>query len=319
MNNRNKKKSLPKILKKKGDCMKELQNKNCLITGAASGIGRSFALLLAKEGMNLFITDINVEGLEKVKAEIEELGATVYSDRCDVSKFEDFEIIAKKFYSQLGDVDLLINNAGIAIAGGIESLEIEDWKKVLDVNLMSIIYSNKVFVPRMLERGSGHIVNVSSGSGLFGSSEPLPYITSKFAVVGLSEALFSRLKPAGINVSVIVPTIIRTNIWNTSEIKTSPKLLEDFGMEKIEKIYEELIGQISKSGMSSNRAVKKYIRGIKKDQLYIFDNKSLLEILALKGRDLQEYEKFLVDYQVTNTKNMVEYFHKHGINIEDYT
>ena len=298
--------------------MKELQNKNCLITGAASGIGRSFALALAKEGMNLFITDINMEGLEKVKAESEELGATVYSDKCDVSKFEDFKTIAENFYSKLGDVDLLINNAGIAIAGGIESLEIEDWKKVLDVNLMSIIYSNKVFVPRMLERGSGHIVNVSSGSGLFGSSEPLPYITSKFAVVGLSEALFSRLKPAGINVSVIVPTIIRTNIWNTSEIKTSPKLLEDFGKEKIEKIYEELIGQISKSGMSSNRAVKKYIRGIKKDQLYIFDNKTLLEILALKGRDLQEYEKFLVDYQVTNTKNMVEYFHKHGINIEDY-
>ncbi len=299
--------------------MKELQNKNCLITGAASGIGRSFALALAKEGMNLFITDINIEGLEKVKAESEELGATVYSDKCDVSKFEDFKTIAEDFYSKLGDVDLLINNAGIAIAGGIESLEIEDWKKVLDVNLMSIIYSNKVFVPRMLERGSGHIVNVSSGSGLFGSSEPLPYITSKFAVVGLSEALFSRLKPAGINVSVIVPTIIRTNIWNTSEIKTSPKLLEDFGKEKIEKIYEELIGQISKSGMSSNRAVKKYIRGIKKDQLYIFDNKTLLEILALKGRDLQEYEKFLVDYQVTNAKNMVEYFHKHGINIEDYT
>lgn len=147
--------------------MKELKNKNCLITGASSGIGRSFALALAKEGINLFITDINVEGLEKVKTEIEELGATVYSDRCDVSKFEDFKKIAKNFYSQLGDVDLLINNAGIAIAGGIESLEIEDWKKVLDVNLMSIIYSLKVFVPRMVERGSGHIVNVSSGSGLF--------------------------------------------------------------------------------------------------------------------------------------------------------
>ncbi len=298
--------------------MKELKNKNCLITGASSGIGRSFALALAKEGMNLFITDINVEGLEKVKTEIEELGATVYSDRCDVSKFEDFKKIAKNFYSQLGDVDLLINNAGIAIAGGIESLEIEDWKKVLDVNLMSIIYSLKVFVPRMVEKGSGHIVNVSSGSGLFGSSEPLPYITSKFAVVGLSEALFSRLKPAGINVSVIVPTIIKTNIWTTSEIKTSPKLLEDFGKEKIEKIYEELIELISKSGMSSDRAVKKYIRGIKKNQLYVFDNKTLLEILALKGRDLQEYEKFLIDYQDTNAKNMLEYFHKHGINIEDY-
>jgi len=299
--------------------LKELKNKNCLITGAASGIGRSFALALAKEGMNLYITDINVEGLEKVKKEIEEIGANVYSDRCDVSKFEDFEAIAKNFDSKLGDVDLLINNAGIAIAGGIENLEIEDWKKVLDINLMSIIYSLKIFIPRMLEKGSGHMVNVSSGSGLFGSSEPLPYITSKFAVVGLSEALFSRLKNFGINISVIAPTMISTAIWNTSTIKISKKLLKDFGQEKIDKVYDELRDGLSKLGMSADRAVRKYIRGIKKNQLYIFDNKSLLEILSLKGRDLQEYEKFLVEYQDTNSKRMMEIFHKHGINIEDYT
>ena len=299
--------------------MKELNNKNCLITGAASGIGRSFALALAKEGMNLYITDINMEGLAKVKNEVEELGAKVYSDRCDVSKFEDFEAIAKNFYSKLGDVDLLINNAGIAIAGGLKNLEIEDWKKVLDVNLWSIIYSQKIFIPRMLERGSGHIVNVASGSGLFGSTEPLPYITSKFAVVGLSEALFSRLKNFGIDVSVIVPTIINTAIWNTSIIKISPKLLIDFGQEKIDKVYDELREGLSKLGMSADRAVRKYIRGIKKHQLYIFDNKSLLDILSLKGRDLQEYEKFLVEYQSTNAKSMIEIFHKHGINIEDYS
>ena len=299
--------------------MKELKNKNCLITGAASGIGRSFALALAKEGMNLFITDINIEGLEKVKTEIEELGTKVYSDRCDVSKFEDFKTIAEKFYSKLGDVDLLINNAGIAIAGGIENLEIDDWKRVLDVNLMSIIYSLKVFVPHMLEKGSGHMVNVSSGSGIFGSSEPLPYITSKFAVVGLSEALFSRLKNFGINVSVIVPTIISTDIWNTSTIKISPKLLKDFGQEKLDKVYDELREGLSKLGMSADRAVRKYIRGIKKNQLYIFDNKTLLDILSLKGRDLQEYENFLVEFQSTNAKSMMEIFHKHGINIEDYT
>ena len=247
--------------------MKELKNKNCLITGAASGIGRSFAFELAKEGMNLYITDINMEGLEKVKNEVEELGAKVYSDRCDVSKFEDFEAIAKNFYSKLGDVDLLINNAGIAIAGGLKNLEIEDWKKVLDVNLWSIIYSHKIFIPRMLERGSGHIVNVASGSGLFGSTEPLPYITSKFAVVGLSEALFSRLKNFGINVSVIVPTIINTAIWNVSTIKIAPKLLKDFGKEKIDKVYDELREGSSKLGMSSDRAVRKYIHGIKKNQL----------------------------------------------------
>jgi len=299
--------------------MKELQNKNCLITGAASGIGRSFALALAKEGMKLYITDVNVEDLEKVKTEVEELGVTVYSNKFDVSKFEEFEPIAKDFYTKLGDMDLLINNAGIAISGGIESLEIEDWKKVLDVNLMSVIYSLKVFVPRMIERRSGHIVNVSSGSGIIARSiEPLPYITSKFALVGLSEALYPRLLAYGINVSVVCPTVIRTGIWKASEIKLPPKLIEDFGKEKMDKIIEELTDEISRSGMSPDRAVKKYIRGIKKDQLYVFDNRSLLEALALKGKDIREYEKFLLDYAALNAKNSAIFFNKHGINIEDY-
>ena len=299
--------------------MKELRDKTCFITGAASGIGRSFAIALAKEGMKLFITDINTENLELVKKEIEQTGVKVYTGKCDVSKFSDFKNAAEDFYSKLGDLDLLINNAGIAIGGGIQNLEIEDWKKVLDVNLWSIIYSLKVFVPHMIKKGSGHIVNVSSGSGIFANVfEPLPYITSKFAVVGLSEALFSRLIGYGINVSVICPTVIKTNIWNAAKIKISPKLLEDFGKEKIEKIYQELANAIGNSGMSANRAVKKYVRGIKKNQLYVFDNNSLKEVLSMKGTDLQEYEKFLVENQETSTKNMLAFFHKHGINIEDY-
>jgi len=170
----------------------------------------------------------------------------------------------------------------------------------------------------MLENKSGHIVNVASGSGIFGSNEPLPYLTSKFAVVGLSEAMFSRLKSSGINVSVVVPTVINTNIWNTSEIKISPKIIEDHGQEKIDAIHDEAIAEISKTAMSSDRAVKKYIRGIKKNQLYVFDNRTLLEILAMKGRDLREYERFLVEFQDMNAKNMVERYRKHGINLEDY-
>ncbi len=120
--------------------MKDLKNKNCFLTGAASGIGRSFALALAKEGMNLYISDINMERLESVKKEVEELGAKVFTARCDVSKFEDFEKAANDFHSKLGDVDLLINNAGISVGGSIEELELEDWKEVLDINLWSIIY-----------------------------------------------------------------------------------------------------------------------------------------------------------------------------------
>ena len=115
--------------------MKELKDKNCFLTGAASGIGRSFALALAKEGMNLFISDINMEDLEKVKKEVEAFGAKVFAKRCDVSKYEDFENATNAFYEKLGDVDLLINKAGIAISGSAIELELEDWKKVLDVYL----------------------------------------------------------------------------------------------------------------------------------------------------------------------------------------
>ncbi len=300
--------------------MKDLMGKTCFLTGAANGIGRSFAKALAKEGMKLFITDIDTEGLERVKNEIEQTGTTVHSMKCDVSKLSDFEEASKDFYSKLGDVDLLINNAGIGLADNLADMDLEIWKSVIDVNLWSIILSLKVFLPRMLERKSGHIVNVASAAGLFGSSEPLPYITSKFAVVGLSEGLFSRLNMFGINVSVIAPNYIRTNIFEEGlkNMKYDPKMLKDFGKEKLDEVYNTWIDNVINSAMSPDVAVRKYIRQIKKDLLYIFDSKAIKDIMALKGKDLQNYEKLLLDYGEMQAKNMRAYFHQHGINIEDY-
>ncbi|MFX0059373.1 MAG: SDR family NAD(P)-dependent oxidoreductase [Candidatus Heimdallarchaeota archaeon] len=297
--------------------MKELKDKNCFITGAASGIGRSFALNLAKEGMNLYISDINMENLEKVKNEVELLGAKVYTGKCDVSKCEDLKAIAKDFYSKLGDVDLLINNAGIAIGGDILEVNLEDWKKVLDVNLWSIIYSLNVFLPQMMERKSGHIVNVASGAGIFGSAEPLPYITSKFAVVGLSEALFGQLNSFGISVSVIVPTYIKTNIFSTAQVKFSKKLEEAIGKEKLEQIYKELLKKMASKAILPDRAVQKYIKGIKNNQLYIYDSKGILTLLGLKGNQ-QHYEKFLIDYNQNFINVKKEHFGKSGVNLDDY-
>jgi short-subunit dehydrogenase len=297
--------------------MKELKNKNCFITGAASGIGRSFALSLAEEGMNLYISDINIENLESVRQEVEGLGVKVYASKCDVSKFEDFQAIAKDFYSKLGELDLLINNAGIAIGGDLLEISLEDWRKVLDVNLWSIIYSLNVFLARMMKKKSGHIINVASGAGLFGSSEPLPYITSKFAVIGLSEALFGQLNSFGINVSVIIPIYIRTNIFSTAQIKYSQKLEEAIGKEKLEQIYKELLKEMASKAIPPDRAVKKYIKGIKNNQLYIYDSKGILTLLGLKGNQ-QHYEKFLIDYNQNAINVIKEHFLKYGINLDDF-
>lgn len=297
--------------------MKDLKGKNCFITGAASGIGRSLALELAKEGMNMFISDINMEDLEKVRKEIEDIGVKIYAGKCDVSKFEDWEKICEDFKSSLGDIDLLINNAGIAIGGSILQLELEDWEKVIGVNLWSIIHSLKTFVLMMMARGSGHIVNVSSGAGIMGSAEPLPYVTTKFSVVGLSEALFGSLYGLGINVSVICPWIIATNIWTTSEMKVPQKMIDDHGAEKIEEISNKIREGLLEISVTPDEVAKIYVKEIKENKLYICDNKDYFQILALKGTP-QQYENFLKVAHAQRAREARKMYRKAGIKLDDY-
>lgn len=300
--------------------MKDFKDKNGFITGVASGIGRSFALALAKRGMNLYITDINMEGLKKVKSEVEKKGVRVFAGKCDVSKYKDFEKAAKDFYEKLGELDLLINNAGISMGFDILNIDLKVWKRVMDVNLGSIINSIKAFLPRMVKRGSGYIANVASGAGILGVAEPIPYIASKFGVVGLSETFFARLKNLGINVSVIVPMWIKTNILviDTDKIQYPPKLLEDFGKEKLDEAYSTLMDVIAEGAISPDDAVEMYIEGIQKNQLYIFDNPYYLEALEMKGKDPKQYENMIVEGITNRGKAFRDHFNQHGINIEDY-
>ena len=277
--------------------MGKLKDKNCVITGAASGIGRSLAIGLAKEGMNLFLSDINMERLEDVKEEIEALGIKVFTTRCDVTKYEDFVKLADLVREQLGEIDMLINNAGIGSGAYAETMEFEDWKRVLDVNLWSIIYSIKVFLPIMLERGQGHFINTGSGAGIVGQPVHIDYVASKFAVVGISEALFSEIRDKGIHVSVICPTIIKSNIMEGSEVKIPPGLMDTVSEaelpEKEEKFKEEFWKEYSKKGLTPDKAAKKYIKGIKKQKLYIFDKSILRVAMFIKASFPSIYKKVL--------------------------
>ncbi len=299
--------------------MKELKDKNCFITGAASGIGRSFALALAKEGMNLFITDINMEDLEKVKIEVEAIGAKVFTEKCDVSKFDDFENAANVFYEKFGDLDLLINNAGIAIAGSALELELEDWKKVLDINLWSIIHSLKAFLPSIIKRGSGHIVNVASVAGVIGATEPLPYVSSKFAVVGLSEALFCQLSRLGIDVSIVLPSYIRTNLFDTAEVRYPKPIIDGLDEQKLEELRKMTVKDLYNTSSSPDRVVKKYIKGIKNNQLYIFDAGWIAPIMKAKAATPQNFESMLRNLSIDSFNKTKDNFSKLGLNLDDYS
>lgn len=269
--------------------MKRLRGKNCLITGAASGIGRHLAYGLAREGMNLYLADMDTDGLERVRGEIEKYGGKVFTGRCDVSKYRDLENVAEAFYSLLGDMDVLVNNAGIAGAGLIEDISLEDWKHVMDVNAWSIIYSIRVFLPRMMERGTGHIVNTGSGAGIVGIPYHAQYIASKFTVVGITEALYSEIKHThrDMHFSVICPTYLRTNIIDRTPVSIPYSLLTKDGKVEIEGRMDEFKSifweKYTKGAPAVDRVVKKYIRGIKRNKLYIFDMARLRLAMVLKG------------------------------------
>ena len=267
--------------------MKKLRGKNCLLTGAASGIGRALALLLAKEGMNLYIVDIDTEKLEDVKREIEQIGAKVFADRCDVSKLEDLQKIEKDFSQKLGDLDLLINNAGAAGGGFILDIPLDEWEKVLGVNIWSIIYAIKVFLPKMIERGSGHFISTGSGAGIVGLAFHPHYVASKFAISGITEALYSELNGSGVNFSVICPTRVYTSIGRNSPINLTPNLLTEKDPAEIEnkmaKFRDVFDVEFYKGGVQPEDAAKRYLKGIKKNKLYIFDIKILRLALFIKA------------------------------------
>jgi NAD(P)-dependent dehydrogenase (short-subunit alcohol dehydrogenase family) len=188
------------------------------VTGAASGIGRATAEALAREGALLYLCDKDADALASTAAA---LGASVRAaSTVDVSKRDDVARFADAVHADGGALDVLVNNAGVGLAGGLLETSLEDWEWVISVNLWGVIHGCHYFVPKMAERGRGHVVNVSSGLGLCAAPGIIGYCTTKFGVVGLSESLAAELRPKGVGVSVICPGIIDTNIVNTTRYTT---------------------------------------------------------------------------------------------------
>ena len=201
--------------------MKDLRDKAVLITGAASGIGRATAVEFAREGAGpLILTDIDEEGLRETASMVRSLGREAVVLPADVSDFGAVGEMIATALERAGRIDILVNVAGIGIVGPVEVLEMDDWNKVMGVDLFGVLHTVNLVYPHMLERGSGHIVNVSSGAGLVVPTPyNAPYNTSKFAVVGLSESLLYEARAYGIGVTCVCPGLVRTPIYETSRIK----------------------------------------------------------------------------------------------------
>ena len=160
-----------------------LKGKVAFITGGARGIGKATAIALAKEGVNVGLLATKEETLKKVATEIEKLNVKVAYATADVSSKEEVDAAVEELTSKLGTADILINNAGIATFGTVLEMDPEEWKRIMDVNLMGTYYVTRAVLPQLIEKNGGDIINISSTNGLNGAATSSAYSASKFAVI----------------------------------------------------------------------------------------------------------------------------------------
>lgn len=191
-----------------------------VVTGAGSGIGEACARSFAKRGARVVVTDIDAARAEKVAAD---LGDPAVARRVDVTSTEDLEAARDLALERFGRVDLVMNNVGLPVFGAVEDIPLEGWERLIDVNVLGMVRSNLVFLPLLIEQGSGHIVNTASIGGLLPyGHDRLPYTTTKHAVVGLTKGLAVHLRAKGIGVSCLCPAQVPTNIAEAVTVYGTP-------------------------------------------------------------------------------------------------
>jgi NAD(P)-dependent dehydrogenase (short-subunit alcohol dehydrogenase family) len=201
----------------------EIEGTTAVVTGGASGIGRATALELARRGADVVVADIHEERLAEVVDSIESLGGRALAVPCDVTRDADVDTLAAAAFDAFGTVDIVMNNAGIAVLGPAYRVEMSEWERILQVNVLGLVRGVRAFVPPMVERGRGYVVNTASIAGVWAYSwDAAPYITSKFAAYGFTEALARSLRPLGVGVSVLCPGLVHTNLGENARFSGVP-------------------------------------------------------------------------------------------------
>ncbi len=233
--------------------MDTITGKVAVITGGGSGIGRGTALALAGAGAHVVVTDIDEAAAAAVAEEATRGGAASTGMRLDVTSQADFDAARELALSRFGAVDIVMNNVGLLAVGAPEHIPLSEWERIISVNLLSIVRSNATFLPLMLDRGAGHIVNTASTAGLFAYSyERLPYSATKGAVVALSEALALYLRPKGIGVTCVCPGPVSTNIGRQITFWGPPVKLHGPG-QGLELLTGETVGQQVRDAIVEDR------------------------------------------------------------------
>lgn len=231
------------------------------ITGAASGIGRATALAAGRRRVRLFLTDRNAEGLEETVRLVRASGGEVAAFAAlDISNYEAVKTLAERLQAEHGGMQALMNIAGIALYAPVEATTHQHWQKLIAVNLWGPIHVLECFLPGMIQGRRGHIVNVSSASGIMGAPAHAAYAAAKFGLVGISEVLSWDLKRHNLGVTVVCPGAVDTPLKHTVEI---------LGTDPNSPRVQELKRRFTGHAISPERVAEQILRAVEKNQFLV--------------------------------------------------
>ncbi|MCX6400831.1 MAG: SDR family NAD(P)-dependent oxidoreductase [Propionibacteriales bacterium] len=256
--------------------MKNFKNKVVVITGAGSGIGRALALNFADRGARLALSDVDEKGLVETASLAQKAGAPeVHTARLDVADREGFVAYASEVAEHFGQVNVVINNAGVALAGDVTELAYEDMDWIVGINFWGVVHGTKEFLPHLIASGDGHVVNLSSLFGLLAMPGQSAYNATKFAVRGFTEALREEMLIAGhkVGVTSVHPGGIKTAIARNARVADN----EDKAATA--KLFDEKLAK-----MTPERAAEIIVKGITKNQARV--------LVGLDAHALHNFQKF---------------------------
>lgn len=264
--------------------MGSIASLRAVVTGAASGLGRAFVQELVRGGHRVIAGDIDEVGLAALT---EQLGANagsparVFAQRCDVSRCEDVEALALRGERELGGVDLVINNAGVAVGGKVGDVSLDDWRWMMDVNLWGVVHGCHVFAPRLRAQRRGYILNIASAAGLFSPPRMAPYNVSKAGVIALSESLRAELAGDGVGVSVLCPSFFPTRIGENARLH-DPKL------------RDAVDRQMAKSKVDANDVARYALAATLRGELYVLPTRDVRWLWRLKRSMPERFISILI-------------------------
>ena len=254
--------------------MSQFAGKTAVISGGAEGIGFSVARAMGKQGMNVVLGDIDANQLEIAREKLESEGIEVLTVKMDVTDLAQWQNVADKAIERFGKVHMLVNNAGVGSKpGAIEQTDDKDWRWVLDVNLMGVVYGTQTMVPLMKQHGEGGwLINVASMAGMMGVPMAGTYTATKVAVVGMSESWYAELKPHNIQVSVLCPAFVKTRINLSSrnkpaEIKSEK---ENGDHAATSSAIAAHMQKVIDNGLAPEIVGERVVEAISNKELYIF-------------------------------------------------